>query len=115
MLAGIVAMDSMGFKTFGFAGGRPDIWEPEEDTHLGMETNWLATSDQPNGRYLEGRARKTGELRWTGTVVDLVFSLNSQLRAVAEVYAASDAQGKFVSDFVAAWNKVMNLDRFDLA
>jgi catalase-peroxidase len=64
---------------------------------------------------LEGRDRGTGTLRWTGTVVDLVFGSNSQLRALAEVYAASDAQGKFVSDFVAAWNKVMNLDRFDLA
>ena len=64
---------------------------------------------------LEGRDRATGELRWTGTVVDLVFGSNSQLRALAEVYACSDSQETFVRDFVAAWSKVMNLDRFDLA
>ena len=63
----------------------------------------------------EGRDRKTGEVKWTGTRVDLVFGSNSQLRALAEVYASADAQEKFVQDFVAAWNKVMNLDRFDLA
>ena len=63
----------------------------------------------------EGRDRKTGELKWTGTRVDLVFGSNSQLRALAEVYASSDAQQKFVHDFVAAWTKVMNLDRFDVA
>ena len=61
----------------------------------------------------EGRDRKTGEVKWTGTRVDLVFGSNSQLRALAEVYGSSDAQEKFVHDFVAAWNKVMNLDRFD--
>lgn len=64
---------------------------------------------------LEGKDRKTGKLKWTGTVTDLVFGSNSQLRAIAEVYAASDAQDKFAKDFVAAWTKVMNLDRFDLA
>jgi catalase-peroxidase len=63
----------------------------------------------------EGRDRKTGELKWTGTRVDLIFGSNSQLRALAEVYGSSDALAKFVQDFVAAWNKVMNLDRFDLA
>jgi catalase-peroxidase len=63
----------------------------------------------------EGRDRKTGETRWTATRVDLIFGSNSQLRALAEVYAGSDAAGKFVCDFVTAWNKVMNLDRFDLA
>ena len=63
----------------------------------------------------EGRDRKTGKVRWTGTRVDLVFGSNSQLRALAEVYGSSDAQAKFVPDFAAAWNKVMNLDRFDLA
>ena len=62
----------------------------------------------------EGRDRKTGEPKWTGTRVDLVFGSNSQLRALAEVYGSSDALKKFVHDFVAAWNKVMNLDRFDL-
>jgi catalase-peroxidase len=63
---------------------------------------------------LEGRDRKSGDLKWTGTVVDLVFGSNSQLRALAEVYASSDGQEKFVREFVAAWSKVMNLDRFDL-
>ena len=63
----------------------------------------------------EGRDRKTGELKWTGTRVDLVFGSNSELRALAEVYGSSDAQAKFVQDFVAAWTKVMNLDRFDVA
>jgi catalase-peroxidase len=78
---------------------------------LDMGTKWSATS---NG-VLEGRDRKTGAVKWTGTLVDLVFGSNSQLRAVAEVYASSDAQQTFVQDFVAAWTKVMNLDRFDLA
>ena len=80
---------------------------------LDMGTKWQksATSDS----VLEGRDRKTGQLKWTGTVVDLVFGSNSQLRAIAEVYASGDAQKVFVNDFVAAWTKVMNLDRFDLA
>ena len=63
----------------------------------------------------EGRDRKTGALKWTGTRADLVFGSNSQLRALAEVYGSSDAQAQFVQDFVAAWTKVMNLDRYDLA
>jgi catalase-peroxidase len=63
----------------------------------------------------EGRDRTTGAVKWTGTRVDLVFGSNSVLRALAEVYGSADAQKKFVHDFVAAWNKVMNLDRFDLA
>ena len=62
----------------------------------------------------EGRDRKTGELKWTGTRVDLVFGSNSELRALAEVYGSADGQEKFVEDFVAAWTKVMELDRFDL-
>jgi catalase-peroxidase len=65
--------------------------------------------------FFEGRDRKTGKVKWTASSVDLVFGSNSQLRAIAEVYAADDSQEKFVRDFVAAWNKVMNLDRFDLA
>ena len=80
---------------------------------LDMGTKWQK-SEKSEG-VLEGRDRKTGELKWTATVVDLVFGSNSQLRAVAEVYACSDGQQAFVQDFVAAWNKVMNLDRFDLA
>ncbi len=80
---------------------------------LDMSTRWQKSESAPG--VLEGRDRKSGALRWTGTVVDLVFGSNSQLRALAEVYAASDAQATFVRDFVAAWTKVMNLDRFDLA
>ena len=79
---------------------------------LDMGTKWQKSVTAAG--VLEGRDRATGDLRWTGTVVDLVFGSNSQLRAIAEVYAASDAQQVFVRDFVAAWNKVMNLDRFDL-
>jgi len=68
-----------------------------------------------DNQVFEGRDRKTGELKWTATRVDLVFGSNAQLRALAEVYGSSDAEGTFVRAFVAAWNKVMNLDRFDLA
>jgi len=80
---------------------------------LDMGTKWQKSADAEG--VLEGRDRATGELKWTGTVVDLVFGSNSQLRAIAEVYASEDAQQAFVRDFVAAWNKVMNLDRYDLA
>lgn len=79
---------------------------------LDMSTTWSAISDAQD--VFEGRDRKTGAVKWTGTRVDLVFGSNSELRALAEVYACADAQDKFVNDFVAAWNKVMNLDRFDL-
>lgn len=79
---------------------------------LDMGTEWKATSEAKT--VFEGRDRKTGEAKWTGTRVDLVFGSNSVLRALAEVYAASDAKKKFVNDFVAAWTKVMELDRFDL-
>jgi catalase-peroxidase len=77
-----------------------------------MRTVWNPTSEDKD--IFEGRDRKTGELKWTGTRVDLVFGSNSELRAIAEVYASDDAQEKFVKDFVAAWNKVMNADRFEL-
>jgi len=80
---------------------------------LDMRTEWKATSKDADA--FEGRDRKTGKVKWTGTRVDLAFGSNSQLRALAEVYGSADAQKKFVDDFVAAWNKVMNLDRFDLA
>ena len=80
---------------------------------LDMGTTWSAVSDQQE--EFEGRDRKTGALKWTGTRADLVFGSNSELRALAEVYACADSQEKFVKDFVAAWTKVMNLDRFDLA
>jgi len=78
-----------------------------------MGTDWKAVSDAKD--VFEGHDRATGELKWTGTCVDLVFGSNSQLRALAEVYGSSDAQAKFVQEFIAAWTKVMNLDRFDLA
>jgi catalase-peroxidase len=80
---------------------------------LDMGTEWKTSETAAN--VYEGRDRVTGELRWTATAVDLVFGTNAQLRAVAEVYACDDAKAKFVDDFVAAWDKVMNLDRFDLA
>jgi len=80
---------------------------------LDMGTAWKPASEP--GDVFEGRDRATGELKWTATRVDLVFGSNSQLRAIAEVYASEDSRQKFVKDFVAAWNKVMNLDRFDLA
>jgi catalase-peroxidase len=80
---------------------------------LDMGTEWKAVSDARD--VFEGRDRRTGEVRWTGTRVDLIFGSNSQLRALAEVYGSADAQEKFIHDFVAAWAKVMNLDRFELA
>jgi len=80
---------------------------------LDMRTMWKATSEDED--LFEGRDRATGELKWTGTRVDLIFGSNSQLRALAEVYGCEDSQEKFLHDFVAGWNKVMNLDRFDLA
>ena len=80
---------------------------------LDMRTQWQKSTASEG--VLEGRDRTTGELKWTGTVVDLVFGSNSQLRAIAEVYACSDSEPAFVHDFVAVWSKVMNLDRFDLA
>jgi catalase-peroxidase len=78
-----------------------------------MGTEWKATSDAKE--VFEGHDRGTGEVKWTGTRADLVFGSNSQLRVVAEVYAQDDEKKKFVDDFVAAWAKVMNADRFDLA
>jgi catalase-peroxidase len=80
---------------------------------LDIGTAWSATSESEE--VFEGRDRNSGAHRWTGSRVDLIFGSNSELRALAEVYASSDAQEKFVRDFVAAWDKVMNLDRFDLA
>ena len=80
---------------------------------LDMDTAWTATS--PAEDVFEGRDRKSGELKWTATRVDLVFGSNSQLRALAERYGQADSEKAFVKDFVAAWTKVMNLDRFDIA
>jgi catalase-peroxidase len=90
--------------------------EPETLTNdffknlLDMGTEWKAVSDAKD--VFEGRDRQTGDVKWTATRVDLVFGSNAQLRALSEVYASSDGQEKFVRDFVAAWTKVMNLDRF---
>ena len=80
---------------------------------LDMGTEWKPTSKDED--VFEGRDRASGKLKWTGTRVDLIFGSNSQLRAQAEVYACEDSREKFLNDFIAAWNKVMNLDRFDLA
>ncbi len=93
---------------------RPETLTNDFFVHLlEMGTEWKASASDEN--VFEGRDRTTGELKWTATAVDLVFGANSQLRAVAEVYASRDAGHKFVRDFVAAWDKVMNLDRFDLS
>jgi len=78
---------------------------------LDMDTVWKPVPGDEN--LFEGRDRKSGELKWTGTRIDLIFGSNSQLRAQAEVYGCQDSQEKFLRDFVAAWSKVMNLDRFD--
>ena len=80
---------------------------------LDFDTKWSATNDAQN--VFTGSDRKTGTVKWSGTRVDLIFGSNSELRALAELYACEDASEKFVHDFIAAWNKVMNLDRFDLA
>ena len=80
---------------------------------LDMSTEWKPVSEE--GDLFEGYDRQTGELKWTGTRVDLIFGSNSQLRAIAEVYACEDSESKFIQDFIAAWNKVMNADRFDLS
>jgi catalase-peroxidase len=77
-----------------------------------MDTEWKPVSEDRD--LFEGRDRKTGDLKWTATGVDLIFGSNSELRAISEVYGADDAKEKFVADFVCAWNKVMNADRFDL-
>jgi catalase-peroxidase len=92
---------------------RPEVLTNDFFTNLlDFSTTWKAASAAKD--IFEGSDRTTGELKWTGTRVDLIFGSNSELRAIAEVYACEDAQEKFVNDFVAAWSKVMNLDRFDL-
>jgi len=104
---------NFGQTKFGVFTKRPEALTNDFFTNLlDMATAWKATSDANN--TFEGRDRKSGEVRWTATRADLIFGSNAQLRALSEVYASSDAHEKFVRDFVAAWNKVMNLDRFDL-
>ena len=114
LIGGLRALDAnYGSTKHGVFTKKPGVLSNDYFVNLlDMSTAWKRSAADPN--VLEGRDRKTGELKWTGTVVDLVFGSNSQLRALAEVYAQSDAQQKFVHDFVAAWNKVMNADRFDL-
>jgi catalase-peroxidase len=111
-----------GMRVLGTNVGHPQLGvftdQPETLTNdffvnlLDMGTTW--TKSPQCEHFFEGRDRQTGKLKWTASAVDLVFGSNSQLRAIAEVYAGADGQKKFVNDFVAAWNKVMNLDRFDL-
>ncbi len=101
-------------SNYGVFTKRPEVLTNDFFVNLlDMSTEWKATDDSKE--TFEGRDRKTGELKWKATRVDLIFGANSELRAVAEVYGSSDGKEKFVRDFVAAWNKVMNLDRFDLA
>jgi catalase-peroxidase len=101
-------------SAYGVFTDRPGLLTNDFFTNLiDMGTTWKATSHAEN--LFEGSDRKTGELKWTGTRVDLIFGSNSELRAISEVYACDDAQVKFTKDFVAAWTKVMELDRFDLA
>lgn len=109
-----VLKTNVGQTQYGVFTKRPEVLTNDFFVNLlDMGTEWKALTKDED--VFEGRDRKTGERKWTGTRVDLVFGSNSQLRAFAEVYGSSDSQGKFVQDFVSAWNKVMNLDRFDLA
>ncbi len=104
---------NVGQSKHGVFTKRPEALTNDFFTNLlDMGTEWKATSDAKD--VFEGRDRKTGAVKWTGTRIDLVFGSHAVLRALAEVYGSSDAQAKFVQDFVAAWTKVMNLDRFDL-
>ena len=114
LIGGLRALNAnIGHSEHGVFTKRPGILTNDFfENLLDMNTKWQKSAASEG--VLEGRDRATGALKWTGTVVDLVFGSNSQLRALAEVYACSDAQQAFVQDFVAAWSKVMNLDRFDL-
>ena len=101
-----------GGSSHGVFTDKPGVLSNDFFTNLlDMATEWKTTSDR---NVFEGHCRKTGAKKWTGTRADLVFGSNSQLRALAEVYAQNGNEGKFVEDFVSAWDKVMNLDRFDL-
>jgi catalase-peroxidase len=115
LVGGMRALDAnFGQSRHGVFTHRPGTLTNDFFTNLlDMGTEWKATSEAED--VFEGRDRATGKVKWTGTRADLVFGSNSQLRAIAEVYGSGDAQEKFVRDFVAAWDKVMNLDRFDLA
>ncbi|HCQ98298.1 MAG TPA: catalase-peroxidase, partial [Acidobacteria bacterium] len=104
---------NVGQSALGVFTKRPEMLTSDFFVNLlDMNTEWQASSTSEH--VFEGRERGTGNLKWTGTAADLVFGSNSQLRAIAEVYACDSSQQAFVRDFVAAWDKVMNLDRFDL-
>ena len=115
LIGGLRVLDTnVGQTKHGVLTHRPGVLSNDFFTNLlDMSTTWKAVSEAQD--VFEGRDRKTGEVKWTGTRVDLLFGSSSQLRSLAEVYASSDAQDKFVRDFVVVWNKVMNLDRFDVA
>jgi catalase-peroxidase len=115
LIGGLRALNAnVGQSKHGVFTTRPDILTNDFFVNLlDMNTKWQKSATSEG--VLEGIDRATGKPKWTGTIVDLVFGSNSQLRALAEVYACSDSQQAFVRDFVAAWSKVMNLDRFDLA
>jgi catalase-peroxidase len=115
LIGGLRALNAnFGHSDYGVFTKRPGTLTNDFFVNLlDMNTKWQKSATSEG--VLEGRDRATGNLKWTGTVVDLVFGSNSQLRALAEVYASDDSQQSFVHDFVAAWSKVMNLDRFDLA
>jgi catalase-peroxidase len=115
LLGGLRVLDiNVGQSSYGVLTRRPGTLTNDFFRNLlDMSVQWKPTSDA--NETFEARDRQTGEIKWTGTRVDLVFSSHAQLRALSEVYASDDAQEKFVADFVAVWNKVMNLDRFDIA
>jgi catalase-peroxidase len=115
LVGGLRALNANAGKTaYGVFTQRPETLTNDFFVNLlDMGTKWQKSATSSG--VLEGRDRATGNVKWTATPVDLVFGSNSQLRAIAEVYACSDSQQSFVHDFVAAWNKVMNLDRYDLA
>jgi catalase-peroxidase len=114
LLGGLRVLNiNTGFPQLGVFTKRPETLSNEFFVNLlDMNTEWKKSAVCEH--FFEGRDRKSGQVKWTGSAVDLVFGSNSQLRAIAEVYASEDSQGKFVQDFVAAWNKVMNADRFEL-
>ena len=108
--------EATGIEEQGFAWkSRFDTGKGGDTITSGLEVTWTSTPTRWSNSFFSNLFGYEWELKWTGTVVDLIFGSNSQLRALAEVYACSDCQQAFVRDFVAAWNKVMNLDRYDLA
>ena len=114
VLVGGLRVLNVGQPAHGVLTKRPETLTNDYFVNLlDMSTKWQASAGSTD--VFEGRDRKTNELKWTGTRTDLVFGSHSQLRALAEFYACADSKEKFVKDFVAAWTKVMNLDRFDLA